>query len=168
MKRLIGGLVLMASVAMATGTYDYAVRIDTQFPARPLPSLSILENAEPIIRFDIYNNNVSKTVSSNDVLRLFYGTGPTAEQFVIVTNTSTSGNSFYAPMAQTKTATNGVFWYSVIITNALGIYYSGTGTLTLVESTIIGAGALELESIIDYTKATAFVGTAADGPVLAD
>jgi len=139
-RRTLALLALLAAPALAQ---DYAIRLDTQYPQQTLQPLTFLQGATPRLVFKPFENGVSiGTDATNYYVKFSYATTATNAAFV-ATNSAygTAAGTCIAQLTAAQTDTNGTFWFAALLMDAAGLmHYSGTGTLTVVQSTVTGAG----------------------------
>jgi len=144
MKRLLVMLVVITA-AQFVDAKVFKIRADTQYPETALQPMTWLEGASVRLRVYEYENGVLNTNIASDSAILYYWTNITSAAYVIKTNDSISAASgyFQFDIAPTHTATNGTFAYTVLLRDSAdAAYYAGTGTLTIVESTVPGTSTL--------------------------
>jgi hypothetical protein len=162
-------IILISFMARLVMGQEYTLRVDTDAPDEKLRPLTFLEGATPLL--DVYQrSNGSKYTNLTDkTAEFFYGTSPTAPAFVIVTNDSinTADGYFRFNFDSIETATNGVFWYTVLMKQNGNTYFSGTGTVEIIESTVTGSpSALDLQTPLNWNGYT-YINSISDGPYLA-
>ena len=142
MIKRLAALALLA-VALPAAAQDYAIRLDTQYPQQTLQPLTFLQGATPRLVFRPFENGVSiGTDATNYYVRFSYATTATNAAFV-ATNSAygTAAGTCIAQLTAAQTDTNGTFWFAALLMDSSGrMHYSGTGTLTVVQSTVTGAG----------------------------
>jgi len=149
MKRAL--IILALTATAAFGQYKQ-VRIDPQYSGGDLPDLTFLQGEQVNLRAYTYVNGTKATTTiTNQSAVFYYGESATADEFVIVTNaTANSAGYFTWQLADTDTATNGTFWYTVLwLDSSDRPQYSGSGELTIVQSSVSTGTDLSLVSSID-------------------
>jgi len=159
---------MILALATATSVFGQAYRLDAdvQYPDRDLSKLTFLQGATPTLRVYLKERGAASSISSNHSAIFYYGAGADATAFVTRTNDSinTTDGYFQFDFTAANANTNGTFWYTVLVYTNSRSYYSGSGKLKIIETSVTGSpGSLDLSSPINWSLAT-YENTADSGP----
>jgi hypothetical protein len=148
----------------------YYIKLDTQHPDWSLPPLTFLEGGNPTVRGYTEQDGERYTDITNHSAKFYYGTDITVTNStfpVIVTNTTvnTTYGYFDIPFSSAQTGTNGTYAYTVYwFDENQNIHYSGTGKLTITETTWTGYVATNAFGAIINWGYYDYLQTATEGP----